>query len=392
MDLYAIQGLISKLTFTMKLNIKTLAAVFMMGATLVSCNDQFDESPKPIVYPENFSLGAWTRDYTPENSNSYTVNFSVNEDGDTICDVTTFDSFNANKLYKANVYEGGKVSYNKATGMITVNYETSPEETPARITMTYSADGKYGILNVYELSEGDNGETELKEVDHFNVVPSDTITVYGVWQLSDGTTVELLNDGEAFVTDDNGEQTGRFTFSQRSGQVTAGSKTYSMSINDKGQMYMTINGGAPVYAAHSMKVLPNDWKEYAFGSYATELFPTPFTDIPLYYSEARARYRLDPYGDAQIVHETTPTPIEFTWNHDTGEIKLKKTTGLNLGQSFVQDNVDYGPIRFDLRGDVTFDNDVMTFPFFYYCDGGSFSEDNQTPFQDTYIINDYVGQ
>lgn len=388
-----LQGLISNLTFTMKLNIKTLAAVFMMGATLVSCNDQFDESPKPVAYPENFSLGAWTRDYTPENSNSYTVNLTVNEDGDTICDVTTFDPFNTNKLYKANVYEGGKVSYNKATGMITANYETSPEESPARITLTFSADGKYGILNIYELTEGDDGETELKEVEHFNVVPSDTISVLGVWQLSDGTTVELLNDGEANVTDDEGEQAGHFTFSQRSGQITAGGKTYAMSVNDKGQMYITVKGGSPVYAAHTMKPLPNDWTEYAFGTYAAGLFTRPFTDVPLFHSETRGRFRLDPYGFSLVGNlNSTPTPIEFTWNRDTGEIKLKKTTNLNLGQNMVQDGANYGPIRFDLKGDVTVENDVITFPFFYYCDGGSFSEDGETPFTETYTINDYVEQ
>lgn len=372
----------------MKLNIKTLAAALTVGFTLVSCNDKFDENPAPANYPQALSLGAWTRQYVPEDGTSYTVNLTLNENGDTICDVTTYNPVND----MANVYEGGKVSYNKAIGMVTADYATSAEETPARITLAYSADRSYVIVNVYELSEGDNGESQLTEVEHFNAVASDTISVLGRWQMDDGTLVELKSNGQASVSGEDGDETGTYSFSGRSGQVTVGSKAYAMSLNDKGQMNISLNGGTPVYAAHVMTPLPNDWTEYAIGSYTPELFQGSF-DVTLYHSNARSLYRLDPYGaglGSSVV--STPTPIEFTWNKNTGAIRLKKKTGFVVGQNYYQDGQNYGLIRFDLKGDVTFDNDVFTFPFLYYCDAGSFSEDGATPFYETYRITDYVEQ
>lgn len=115
----------------MKLNIKTLAACLLASSALVSCNNEFEDGASGVSYPEQIELGKWAPSYTVDGSNKYTLNLTVNEQGDTICDVTVYNPVTE----QANVLGGGKVSYNKQTGMITADYDDSFYGGQARVQM-----------------------------------------------------------------------------------------------------------------------------------------------------------------------------------------------------------------------------------------------------------------
>ena len=71
----------------MKLNIKALAATALMGLTLVSCNNNFDEDGGVITYPERLELGSYSNEAYNAAATSYVVNLYVNETGDTLANV-----------------------------------------------------------------------------------------------------------------------------------------------------------------------------------------------------------------------------------------------------------------------------------------------------------------
>lgn len=75
----------------MKLNIKALAATALMGLTLVSCNNNFDEDGGVITYPERLELGSYSNEAYNAAATSYVVNLYVNETGDTLANVSIFN-------------------------------------------------------------------------------------------------------------------------------------------------------------------------------------------------------------------------------------------------------------------------------------------------------------
>lgn len=393
----------------MKLNIKTLAASMLVGLALVSCNNDFDENDLPkIQYPEQAPLGMWTRQYTPAEDASYTLNFTVTEAGDTVCDLTTFDP----STNLANVYSNGKLTYDKKVGMITANYEEDAEGSPARATITYSDDKKSAIVNIYNVGEDDNGNEELVAVDNFVAVPSDTISVLGRWQMADGKTIALGNDGKASVV--NGEEVlseGTYTFSGKSGSATVDGVTYNLNINDKGQMYFSANG-VDSYATHVMTPLPDDWTPFATGSYSSSILQNPIQGVDLEYSASRRTYRLNPYGTAQgLPLVTAPTPFRFTIDMTTGVVKMKTKKNVFMGISSASlIGKDYGLMRLELataqeikqnNAVATSDkekahalemaDDVIYFPWKYVCDAGplTFTQSGCFVSTETYLIDDY---
>lgn len=383
----------------MKLHIKTLAATFVAGLALVSCNNDFDESDLPTIkHAEKLSLGMWTREYTPADASSYTVNIALNEQGDTICDITTYDP--ETKL--ANVYSASKVTYNPQLGMTTAEIAEDAEGVPARATLTMASDKKHLIVNLYNVGQADDGSEELEAIDHFTTVQSDTISVLGRWQLADGTTIQLDRGGKAsLVYGQDVLSEGTYTFSGHAGQAVINGTTYDFNFNaQNGQM--TCN---EKYASHVVTPLPDDWTEYALGTYNSTFSQSPIANAIIYYSPSRKSYRLNPLADAGFQLNYTPTPIQFTFtepskdeNGETvpGVIKLKKRKGLVIGLSLQ----DYGQVFADAASNAEVDswntqaesaghpeykcdyagyaNDVFTFAWFYYTPSTQLGYYNET--------------
>ena len=385
----------------MKLHIKTLAAAFVAGLALVSCNNDFDENDLPTIsYPEKVQLGMWTRQYTPTDDPYYTVNVTVNADGDTICDVTTYDP--ATKM--ANVYSGGKVSYNAKIGMLTANYAEDAEGTPARATITYAADKQSMMVNLYNVGEDDEGQEGLTNIDHFTAVASDTISVLGRWELTDGTTIQLNHDGTAAVVDGQDVLSeGTFTYDGQQGTATIGGQTYALSFN-KTNGQMNVNSA---YASHVMTPLPDDWTEWCVGTYKSGIFGMTVPNVYIYYSASRRRYRMDPYGTyfgAQSQYATTP--YVFSFDENDGSIKFKQRKDLSIGIDLqMSDGTNYGQGLLNVASNSEIDNynaqygatygeceylgykdDVFTFAWTIHTPsvnmGGAYN--------DTYLISDRI--
>lgn len=249
------------------------------GLALVSCNENFDEDMPAINYPEKPSLGIWENDLAGENDVKYTVNLTLNEKGDTICDVTSYDP--VTKLY--NVISNGKATYDKRVGMIVADFEDSPYEAPARVAINYTNDLQRHIVNIYSKLLG-NYKSEAS----FVPAKVQSVSVWGDWELADGTKIHFTpENGKATV---NGAE-GTYTYAGTEGTVTAGGKTYKFNLNDKGQMFFTENGGQAQYAKHVMTPLPDDWTEYAVGVYQSWLFDAQ-PDVIMEYSEYRSKGRI----------------------------------------------------------------------------------------------------
>ncbi len=372
----------------MKLNIKTLAASLAVGLAMVSCNTDFDETDYSPKVPEKAPLGMWTRSYTPSESMPFTVNVLVNETGDTICDVTYYDT----EAKMANVYSNGKVSYDKLTGMITAEYAEDADGSPARVTITPSNDNSHMIVNVYNVGADDDGNEELTAVDNFTAVASDTISVLGRWQLADGKTVQLDADGKASVVD--GEdvlEEGTYTFDGKTGSINVGGQTYAMNFNTSGNGQMTI---ANAYASHVTRALPDDWAEYAIGNYTSGIFGETF-EATIYYSVSRRYFKMNPY---ESLFGSGPTEFKFTWSQDDNVLKMKTTKGMFIGYN----HPTYGPMYVDVAAssDITswnssypdeavkatgVDGQEFTFCWKLYVAAGTFGYYN-----DTYEVTDFV--
>lgn len=267
----------------MKQFIKTLLLGLFLGVAFVSCNNDF-EKQGVIVYPNSPSLGIYKNYYTPEGGTSYTVNLTLNENGDTICDVTTLNTaFN-----DANVFSGGKISYDKSIGMMTADYETTPYETPGRVSIAYKRDGTL-IVTLYSM-DGDNAKVRAS----FNAVKTDFISYFGEWQLPDGNFLSINADGSAEILS-SGEILAKGTHEVAGNKVTAtiGDKTYVLETNSNGQTYVTVDGQT-TYAQHTTTQPKEDWYEYALGTYSSWLF-TGLPEVSLEYSPSRRMARIQPW-------------------------------------------------------------------------------------------------
>lgn len=378
----------------MKLNIKTLAASLAVGLAVVSCNNDFDETDYSAKVPEKATLGIWTREYTPADDMPFTVNVLVNEAGDTVCDVTYYDA----SSNMANVYSNGKVSYSKKTGTITAEFAEDADGSPARATITPDNDGKHAIVCVYNVGTDDNGEEELTAVDNFIAVASDTISVLGRWELKDGKTVQLDLGGKASVVD--GEDVlseGTYTFDGKTGTINVDGQAYAMNFNAAGNGQMNIGEG---FANHVTRPLPDDWAEYAVGTYTSSaLGASPSFETTLYYSASRHYFRMNPYaGSGYFPNAST---YKFIWNKDDNTLKMKTSKGLAFGDLTFSSGATYS-IFMDLATSddiedwntkypedkvvaTKADGDDITFCWKFYCVAGTLGLYN-----DTFEISDYI--
>ena len=236
--------------------IKTLSFCLLSALALVSCNDNFDDSSNDVTYPEKVSLGMWQNDYTKDGGTAYTINITLDEQGDTICDITTYNTSNEN----ANVLNRGKItSYEPKTGTITVNYTG---ETiyggAAKAVLNSRNDGQSYVVSLYSVD--DEGKATRKA--YFTAVKATTISVLGDWQLSDGRVVSLNNDGTATIQNGETLTKATYTFDNNVVTVTAEGTTLTMSLGANGQMM--VDGQ---YVSHIMTQPKNDWYVYAYGNY-----------------------------------------------------------------------------------------------------------------------------
>lgn len=311
-------------------HIKTVLACLTVGLAVVSCNNDFDEDMGTITYPDKVELGMWQ---STNSTVSYTVNITLNEAGDTICDVTIFTPSTG----KANVLNAGTVSYDKRTGMITAVYEESLYDTPARATLTWNNDLSGMIVNIY--SETVNASAS-KAV--FNVVPATSISVYGDWLLTDGALLTLNSDGTAAYVPAGSEATdavaGTYTADGSNVTVTLENGTViTFTQNAAGQMYASVAGGEAAYVSHIMTQPRNDWYVYAYGTYSSWLFG----DIPglsLEYSPSRAEARIpDPIYPGST--------LTFYWNIGEEEATFTDSS-FNTYYLYSQDGQQLGYIHF----------------------------------------------
>lgn len=331
----------------MKLYIKTLALGLLLGGALVSCNDDSD-TDGAISYPAQASLGIYQNEYTAEGGTQYTINVTLNEKGDTICDVTTLNT----AADVANVFSNGKLTYDKSNGMYTATYEDSPYGTPARVNLIYTNDLKKLTVHLYA-KNGDNYELR----DYFTAVSHNTISYYGDWALADGTVLSFsVPDGDSRVSSLNkgGEQLGAGTYTQSGSTLstTINGKSYVVTTNDKGQTYVAVDGGAPSYITHTATSLKDDWQPYCMGTYTNWLFGA---------YECEAEYSI---GNRmlRIVDWVMPgTTVTYYWKKGAKIISF--TSGsYATGYTHTQDGQQLGPV-YGVPASGSYDPEARAFSF-----------------------------
>lgn len=317
----------------MKQYIKTLLFGLFLGAALVSCNDPFEEGGT-ATYPAAPELGIYKNEYTAKGANSYTISLTLNEEGDTVCTVTQLNTASG----RSNVFSEGKLTYDKATGVMQADYEESPFESPARVALVYKANGQI-IVNIYASPDGQNYSVR----DSYIAVKADAISFLGDWQLADGNVLSLSSDGKAEVNNAEGKvKEGTFTVEGMTTTVTfSDGSTVVLTADATGRPAIQENGGEAYYGKHITTRPRNDWYEYALGNYVSWLWdydengnPVP-RECVLEYSPSRGQGRImDAFNWLGQGNETS----NFTFTWEIGETSVSPTltqyyTGYNHRQS-----------------------------------------------------------
>ncbi len=360
----------------MKLNIKTLAASLLAGLSLVSCNNNFDEEMAAISYPEKVELGMWAPTIVDASSNQYTLNLSVNEQGDTLCDVTMYNPVTE----LSNVLHGGKLSYDKETGVLTVNYDNSFYGSAARVMMAIKNNPSEATVFVYKM----NGTTAVRQ-DYCNMAKSDTISVYGMWEMGNGESLSLYANGDASIVKD-GEvlSSGKYTFDGKNGSVTTtDNKSYTLALNEKGQMHVGYEGQT-YYADHVQTVYVDDWEYAGSGTYTSWVFEASASSMELEYSACRAEYRINMYDVFKSISQTTgmncspqrnDNYLSFNWNKKRNIVAVTSSTVFYSGYNYQ----GYGIVQGVSAGTANYENGTFTFGITYEIPGvGGFGSDNDT--------------
>lgn len=272
----------------MKLNIKTLAASLLVGLSLVSCNNDFDDDGGKTTYPAKGELCSWSRDYTAASNTSYLLNLYVNEEGDTLADLSIFNPVSE----RSNVMNGGKVSYDSKTGVYNINYD---ESIYGKALISVADFGnKKGLVNIYTVNENKNGKVTYAAVDKFNAVATDTISVLGQWSIGNGEDVTLYVNGNATFTQ-NGQTVaqGSYQFDGKSGAITTtDGKSYQIAMNANRQLQTTVDG--QTYTSLQMPAeYIDDWVEMGTGTFISSAFGAEIPKVPYEFSECRGEYRFN---------------------------------------------------------------------------------------------------
>lgn len=352
----------------MKLNIKTLAASLLVGLSLVSCNNDFDEDGGKVVFPEKTELCSWSRDYTPESATSYLLNLYVDEKGDTLADLSIFNPVSE----RSNVLNAGKVTYDSKSGVCNINYDESIYG-KALVSIANFGENKAQV-NIYTVSENSASTATYSAVDKFSAVATDTISVLGQWSIGNGEDVTLFVNGNAtFTKDGQAIAQGTYQFDGKSGAITtAAGKTYQLALNAKRQLETTVDGKTYV-----SKQVPaeyyDDWTVVGSGTLNMSLFGVNADGFPLYYSDCRGEYLIN-YG---LVFGVEGAEITFNWNRTTGAFNMNGayfSTGVNYDES----NIIWARVTAG-NGSYDAEKNTITIPVNYVVpDLGSFGTINDT--------------
>ncbi len=355
----------------MKLNIKALATTALVGLTLASCNNDFDEDGAKISYADKLELCSWSREYTPSTDASYVVNFYTNEAGDTLADVSIYNPVTE----LSNVLSAGKVKYDSKTGVTNIKYAESMYGTPVRVSLATSNDEQTQIVNIYTVGS----DNRLSSKDRFTAVKTDTISALGQWDLGNGETVSLYNTGSA-VFSQNGEVTdnGTYTFDGKNGTITKSTgEVYSIAMDANRQMKTNV-GGQTYTASHVPVVYINDWEQVGTGAYYTWLFEESVGRRTLEYSACRGEYRIDMSWFPLLMGKDAIDGqyIVFNWNKKTNITSLSGDTKFDTGYDYQ----GYGDVIGSPSGNgMKYENGIFSFSIAYAIPGvGGFGSDYDT--------------
>lgn len=361
----------------MKFNIKTLVASLAVGLSLVSCNNDFDEKMSPVSYPQKLEIGMWAPTTSDASSNQYTLNLSVNEQGDTICDVTMYSPVTE----LANVLHGGKLSYNDTTGVMTVDYDDSFYGGPARVMMAFKNNPNEAVVFLYKMS----GDKAVRQ-DYTNMAKSDTISVYGQWQIANGEIISLSSNGTGSVLKDDAVlSSGSYTFDGKNGSfTTTDNKVYTLAMNEKGQMHIAYDG-TTYYANHVQTTYVDDWEYVGSGTYNIWLFEASARNIELEHSACRAEYRInmyDVFSDIGLKPQRSDNYLSFNWNQKRGIVALTSSTTFYTGYNYQ----NYGIVQGVPSGSSSYDKGTFSFGISYQITGvGEFGADS-----DTFVLDEAI--
>lgn len=344
--------------------IKTLALALTVGLGLVSCNDStVEDYDTAKAYPAQPS-GYLVQENITDGAKQYSVNFTKNAKGESVCDITVYDP--ASPGQKANVFSGGKYTYDSKTGIVTVEYAASPYSTEAVAYVNYQLSGTRATVALCQKTYAKDSTVQISQRESFVAAVGDPASqksiVYGDWQ-ADGLAFTLNDDSTAIVTAGTATTEGTYTWDGKAGTITAGGTTYQIALNAEGQL--TVGGDAKI-ADHVLTVPKNDWTEVATGKYHGMMFKNPIPGLKLEYSPSRKEYRIDGWFAG------TGT-LTFYWTK--GEYVVKPTASqFDTGYDHPQYGRVYAKcIAIDNAGNVAaFQDDVFYFGFNYVVSAGSF--------------------
>lgn len=235
----------------MKQYIKTLALCLMVGLSLASCNENFDEDEGSVTYPQHVALGTWECEHVNSTTpySDFTISLALNEQGDTICNLTFY--WGGDNPYGWIVFANGEVEYDPSVGMTHVYFDATSQGIPADLYMTYQRN-----LSTMGVQFTMQGNSTLS----FRATPVTSFDVVGQWTGTDaaGNTLGLNFDNEegtcnvtldyadATLTDVNA--TGTYTFIEGTGTVayttTDGqAASIALGLNDRNQLTATTASG-----------------------------------------------------------------------------------------------------------------------------------------------------
>jgi len=347
----------------MKNQIKSIVALLFASLVLASCNNEFDDHKNMTSYPKQLNLGCWERDITPDGNTYYTVNFTKNEQGDTIADITQYDAASG----KANVFGGGEVNYNPTTGQAVIEYAESPYDSPARIYFTYKNDLHHATVNIYTKSS-----ESLTAKARFTAIPAVAPSVYGDWENSNGLKFTLNSDGSATITINETEQSGNYTFSGREGIITLTDGTsITLAFNTDGQLLAQYNGQNYVMS-HVLTPIKIEWNKFAKGVFRSSIMSDLFGQDMAWEQELEYSPQLDLYrfSDPYYISEHYCTPgYEITFKWDGNQDIRFDNDSYEIGFS----HPSYGMMSAKPQASM-FDaeNDALLFQFEFTVSAGSF--------------------
>ncbi len=218
----------------MKQYIKSFALLMLLSVGFVSCNDDFDEDDFKVNYPAEVAFGAWEAEYNDGSNYAFGVNITLDEAGDTICNLTITDPAMGN-VYVA---ENGSVNYDPETGMTELMFTSSPFGAPIIGYVALQRDLEHSSIQLFLL---DPTSGKLSWLAAFRAVSAETPVVGGLWENEAAGIIFQLNpDGSCIAAVGETVEQGSYEFVDGIGKLEAGSIEMTLTFNEYSQLVATI--------------------------------------------------------------------------------------------------------------------------------------------------------